>query len=72
MGFVIDLPPTLGKFDFIWVIWDTLTKSTHFALAKVNYNAEKLAKINTRDIVQLYGVLIFIISDRGMQFTLIF
>ena len=45
MDFVVGLPRTMGKYDSIWVIVDRLTKSAHFTLVKVTYNAEKLAKI---------------------------
>ena len=69
MDFVVGLPKTLGKFDFIWVIVDRLTKSAHFIPVKVTYNAEKLAKICISEIVRLHGVPLSIISDRGTQFT---
>lgn len=38
----------------------------------MTYNAEKLAKIYLKEIVRLHGVPIFIISNRGIQFTSIF
>ena len=62
MDFVVGLPKTLGKFDSIWVIVDRLTKSAHFILVKVTYNAEKLAKIYISEIVRLHGVPLSIIS----------
>ena len=52
-GLVVGLPKTSGKFDSIWVIVDRLTKSAHFILVKVTYNAEKLAKIYISEIVRL-------------------
>ena len=67
--FVVGLPKTLGKFDFIWVIVNRLTKSAHFILVKVTYNAEKLAKLYISEVVRLHGVPLSIISDRGTQFT---
>ena len=69
MDFVVGLQKTLGKFDSIWVIVDRLTKSAHFILVKVTYNAEKLAKLYISEIVRLHGVPLSIISDRGTQFT---
>ena len=69
MDFVVGLPKTLGKFDSIWVIVYRLTKSAHFIPVKVTYNAEKLAKLYISEIVQLHGVPLSIISDRGTQFT---
>ena len=59
----------MGKYDSIWVIVDRLTKSALFIPVKVTYNAEKLAKIYISEIVQLHGVPLSIISDRGTQFT---
>ena len=69
MDFVVGLPKTLGKFDSIWVIVDRLTKSAHFILVKMTYNAEKLAKLYISEIVRLHGVPLSIISDKGTQFT---
>ena len=63
MDFVVGLPKTLGKFDSIWVIVDRLTKSAHFILVKVTYNAEKLAKLYISEVVRLHGVPLSIISD---------
>lgn len=36
MDFVVGLSPTLGKFDFICVIVDRLTKFVHFYTYEVN------------------------------------
>ena len=72
MYFVVGLPKTLGKFDSIWVIVDRLTKSSHFILVKMTYNAEKLAKLYISEIVRLNGVPLSILSDRGTQFTSMF
>ena len=59
----------MGKFDFIWVIMDRLTKSAHFIPMKATYNAEKLAKIYIWEIFWLHGVPISIVSNIGTQFT---
>ena len=69
MDFVVGIPKTLGKFDSIWVIVDRLTKSSHSIPVKVTYNAEKLAILYISEIVLLHDVPLFIISDRGTQFT---
>ena len=69
MDFVVGLPKTMAKYDSIWVFVDTLTKSAHFILVKVTYNADKLAKLYISEIVRLHGVPLSIISDRGKQFT---
>ena len=69
MDFAVGLPKTLGKFDSIWVVVDRLTKSAHFISVRIDYNVEQLTKVYVKDIVRLHGVLLFIISDRGTQFT---
>lgn len=38
MDFVVGLSKTLVKFDYIWVIIDSLTKSAHFIPFQVTYN----------------------------------
>lgn len=45
MDFIVGLPATLWKFDYIWVIMDVLTKSAYILPVRANYNAEKFAKI---------------------------
>ena len=62
----------MGKYDSIWVIVDRLTKSAHFIMVKVIYNAEKLSKLYISEIVRLHGVQLSIISNRGTQFTSMF
>ena len=72
MDFVVGLPTTVGGYDSIWVVVDSLTKSVHFIPVQVKYTAEKLAELYFSQIVRLYGVLISIISDRGSLFTSLF
>ena len=69
MNFIVGLPKTQGKLDFICVSVDRLTKSAHFIPVKRTYNAEKLAKLYVSEIVRLHGVPLSIISYRGTQFT---
>ncbi|WMV19919.1 hypothetical protein MTR67_013304 [Solanum verrucosum] len=59
INFVVGLPKTLGNFDFIWVVVDRLTKSTHFILVEIDYNAQLLAKVYAKEIVRLHGVSLF-------------
>ncbi|XP_049406042.1 uncharacterized protein LOC125869618 [Solanum stenotomum] len=61
MDFVVGLSKTMGKFDFIWVVVDRLTKSSHFILVRVDYNVQQLARIYVKEIVRLHGVPLFII-----------
>jgi hypothetical protein len=37
MDFIVGLPLTTRKFDFIWVIVDRFTKSAYFILVHTNY-----------------------------------
>ena len=69
MDFVVGLPTTVGGYDSIWVVVDSLTKSVHFIPVQVKCMAEKLAELYISQIVRLYGVPISIISDRGSLFT---
>ena len=69
MDFVTGLPKTLKGYDSVWVIVDRLTKSAHFLPVKTTYSATQYAKIYLERIVSLHGVPLFIISDRGPQFT---
>ena len=69
MDFVVGLPKTMSKYYSIWVIVHSLTKSAHFILVKVTYNAENLAKLYISEVVRLHGVPLSIILDRGTQFT---
>ena len=69
MDFVVGLPRTLKGYDSIWVIVDRLTKSAHFIPIKTTYSIAQYAQVYIQNIVSLHGVPIFIISNRGTQFT---
>ncbi|XP_070010114.1 uncharacterized protein [Nicotiana sylvestris] len=56
----------------LWVIIDRLTKSAYFILVVTTYSSERLVQIYIYEIVQIHGVLVSIISDRGTWFTLQF
>ncbi|XP_070010998.1 uncharacterized protein [Nicotiana sylvestris] len=60
---------TLQKYNAVWVIIDSLTKSTHFIPVMTTYTSERMAQIYIQEIVWLHGVPVSIISDRGLQFT---
>ena len=55
--------------DSIWVIVDSLTKSTHFLPVKKTYSLEKLAKLYVQDIVRLHGAPVSIVSNKDPMFT---
>ena len=51
MDFIMGLPKTLARYDFIWVEVDRLTKSAHFLPIKANYCLEKLPDIYIQEII---------------------
>ena len=65
MDFIIGLPMTQQGHDSIWVIVDSLTKSTHFVPVNTRFLARKYAELYISQIVRLHGVPKTIISDRG-------
>ena len=69
MGFITKLPRTTNGFDFIWVIIDRLTKSSHFLSIWESFMAKKLAEVYVHDIVAQHGVSVSIVSDRDVRFT---
>ena len=69
MDFVTHLPWTPRRHDEVWVIVDRLTKSTHFLVVWMTFTLEELCRLYIREIVQLHGVPVSIISDRDPRFT---
>jgi hypothetical protein len=45
IDFIVVLPNTSQKHDFIWVIVDRLTKTAHFILVHTSFNAKRYAEI---------------------------
>ena len=52
----------------MWVIMDQLTKSAHFLVVRMTFTLEEFCRIYIREIVQLHGVLVLIVSDRDPRF----
>ena len=69
MDFMTHLPQTSRKHDAVWVIVDRLTKSAHFLVVRMTFTLEEFCKLYIREIVQLHGVLVSIVSDRDPRFT---
>ena len=61
LDFVLGLPRTRRKKDYIWVVVDRLTESAHFIPVKSTYLVEEYARIYTNEIVSLHGILLSII-----------
>ena len=51
------------------VVVDRLTKSAHFLPVRTDYSLDKLTELCIKEIVQLHGIPISIISDRDPRFT---
>ncbi|XP_038999054.1 uncharacterized protein LOC120124457 [Hibiscus syriacus] len=64
MNVVASLPLTHSKKDFVWMIVDRLTKSTHFIPVWVNYSLDKLARLYIFEIVRHHDVSLSIIFDQ--------
>ena len=68
MDFVTHLPQTSRKHDAVWVIVDRLTKSTHFMVVQMTFTLEEFSKLYIREIFQLHGVLVSIVSNQDPRF----
>jgi len=53
----------------IWVIFDRLTKSTHFIPIKTGMSVARLAEIYIEQVVRLHDIPSSIVSDRDLRFT---
>ena len=69
MDFVTHLPRTPQGHDAVWVIVDRLTKSAHFLAVRMTFTLERFCQLYIREIIQLHGVPVSIISDRDPRFT---
>ena len=69
MDFVTHLPRTQQGHDAVWVIVDRLTKSAHFLAVQMTFTLERFYWSYFREIVQLHGVPVSIVSDRDPRFT---
>jgi transposase InsO family protein len=69
MEFIIGLPLKARRHDSIFVVVDTLTKSSHFIPVHTTYQALDIERVFVSDILILHGVPRRIIYDRGSLFT---
>ena len=72
MNFVTHLPRTPQGHDAIWVIVDQLMKSAHFLAMRMTFTLERFYRLYIREIVQLQGVPVSIVSDKDPRFTVHF
>jgi transposase InsO family protein len=68
MNFIVGFPLTTRRHDLIFMVVDALTKSAHFILVCMTYQALDIAIFFINDIVRLHSVPKKIISDRGLMF----
>ena len=47
---------------------DRLTKLTHFLAVRMTFTLEEFCRLYIREIVQLHGVLVSIVSDKDPRF----
>ncbi|KAK8701452.1 hypothetical protein V6N13_019839 [Hibiscus sabdariffa] len=69
MDFVTGLPVTLKRNDVVWVIFDRLTKFTHFIPFRANMSSDVLAGFYVWEVIRLHGIPTFIVYDRDPKFT---
>ena len=69
MDFVTHLPQTSRKHDTMWVIVDRLTKSAHFLAVQMTFTLEEFYRLYIREIIQLHGVPVSIVSNQDPSFT---
>ena len=69
MDFATHLPQTPQGHDAIWVIVDRLMKLAHFLAVRMTFTLERFYRLYIREIVQLHGARVSIVSDRDPRFT---
>ena len=68
VDFIMKLPVVAGK-DAILVVYDRLSKMTHFVTTTEGTSVEGLARLFWDNIWKLHGLLESIVLDRGPQFA---
>jgi hypothetical protein len=63
MDFIVGLSLMSRRYDLIFIVVDTLTKSAHFITVQTTYQAPDIAKVFISEIVRLHGMPKRIISD---------
>jgi len=68
VDFITKLPVVAGK-DAILVVYDRLSKMTHFVATTEGTSAEGLARLFRDNVWKLHGLPESVVSDRGPQFA---
>ena len=69
MDSITGLPCTRRQHASVWVIVDRMTKFSRFLAVKTTYSAKEYAMFYLTETVRFHGVPLYIISNRGPQFT---
>ena len=72
MDFVTHFPRAPQRNDAVWVIVNRLTKLAHFLVVRMTFTLREFYRLYIREIVQLHGVPVSIVSDRDPRFTVHF
>ena len=68
VDFITKLPVVAGK-DAVLVVYDRLSKMTHFVATTEGTSVEGLARLFQDNVWKLHGLPESVVSDRGPQFT---
>lgn len=69
LDFITYLPQTKKDHDLIMVVFDNLSKMTHFLLVKSTYKIVKIIDIFMTKIFRLHGIPKVVSSYRDVKFT---
>jgi hypothetical protein len=69
MYFITKLPITNKQHDYIMVVVDKITKTSHFIPVKISHKVANIVYVYMREIARLHGIPKTILFDRDPKFT---